>query len=186
MSSTRGDEGLMMEAINIVIQATLALATVLLVLVTFLLWKSSLVMENTTKKLAAIAERLAEIAESNRQLEYQPRLIISDVWKDLESSTFRICVKNVGRGIAESVAVQVGKSDWHAYDRVFARRVNEGGRILEAGQEAEWSISVEKAELSDGKLWVGVLYEGAILPPGAANFGTWSSVSTYSDSFAVG
>ena len=112
--------------------------------------------------------------------------MISRVWKDSESSVFRIRVKNVGNGIAVSVAVQVGDSDWHAYDRVFACRVSEGGRVLEAGQEGEWSISEDKAKSIDGKLWVGVLYEGPILPPGAARSGTWGSVTTYSDTFSVG
>ena len=168
-----------MEVVNMFFQVALALATLMLVLVTFLLWKSSSAMARATNKLA-------EIAESNRQLEHQPRLVISRVWKDSESSVFRIRVKNIGNGIAVSVAVQVGDSDWHAYDRVFACRVSEGGRVLEAGQEGEWSISEEKAKSIDGKLWVGVLYEGPILPPGAARSGTWGSVTTYSDTFSIG
>ena len=168
-----------MEAVNTFFQGALALATLMLVLVTFFLLRSSSAMARATDKLA-------EIAESNRQLQHQPRLVISRVWRDSENSVFGILVKNVGSGIAVSVSVQVGHNDWHAYERVFASRVTEGCRTLEAGQEDEWSIPEDKTVLIDGKLWVGVLYEGTILPPGAANFGTWGSVSTHSDTFSVG
>ncbi|MYA59180.1 MAG: hypothetical protein F4X40_01305 [Chloroflexi bacterium] len=166
------------EMFNMFFQGVLALATLLLVAVTFFLWRSSSAMARATDELAAIAK-------SRHQLEHQPKLIISRVWSDSEKFLFRIRVKNVGNGIAEWVSVQVGDNDWHAHDRVLASRESGSAHVLEPGQEGEWSIAKEKAKLIDGKLWVGLLYEGAILPLGAANPGTWGSVSTYSDTFSV-
>lgn len=168
-----------MEILDIIFEVAMVVASLMPVLVTFMLWRSSSEMARATRELS-------EIAESNRQLQHQPRLVIAQVQRDSESSLFRIFVKNVGNGIALSVNVQVGDSNWHAYDRVFASRVSPNRKALEAGQEDEWTIQEHEAILTEGKLWVGVLYEGAILPPGAANFGTWGSVSTYSDTFVVG
>ena len=72
-----------METITMFFQGTLALATLMLVLVTFLLWRSSSAM-------ARAKDQPAEIAESNRQLQHQPRLVISRVWRESESSTFNL------------------------------------------------------------------------------------------------
>ena len=167
-----------MEVLNVVFEVAMVVATLMLVLVTFMLWKSSSGMERATRQLS-------EIAESNRQLQHQPRLVITSVRRDLERSLFRIIVKNVGKGIALSIRVQVGDSNWHSHDRVYASRVRPDGKVLEAGQEGEWLVPEQEVKLEDDNLWVGVLYEGSILPPGAANFGTWGAVSSYSDTFVV-
>lgn len=162
----------------ILFEGALTVANCLLVLITFMLWKA-------TSEMACATRQLARIAESNRQLQHQPALVITRVSRDTTSSVFRIIVKNVGHGRASWVQVQVGDSNWHAPDRVFASRVSPVARVLEAGQEGEWSIPLKDTMLNNGELWIGVLYEGPILPPSAANFGTWGSVSLYSDTFAV-
>lgn len=135
--------------------------------------------------MARATHHLAEISESNRQLQHQPKLVFSRVSRATVNSVFRIVVKNVDHGLASWASVQVGDGNWHSPDRVYASRVSPGVRVLEPGQEGVWSIPGQEAKVTNGKLWVGVLYERAILPPGAPNSGTWGSVSTYSDTFAV-
>ena len=160
------------------LEIVVAAATVVLALATFFMAKSSSAM-------AAAASNIAEIVESDRQMNHQPIMMVFHFFKNSRKSEFRIRVKNIGKGAARWVSVQVGDNDWHSVDRVFALRESESARGLGPGEEDEWTIPETEARIIDGRLWVGVLYEGMVLPPGAANFGTWASVLTISDAFDV-
>ena len=164
--------------LGLFLEIVITVATCILAIATIFMGRSSTEMARATRQIA-------EIIETDRQRNHQPLLTISGFWKDSRKSEYHIRVKNVGKGLARWVSVQVGNSNWHAPDRIFATRTTVSARALASGEEDEWSISENDAEIVDGKLWVGVLYEGTILPPGAANFGTWASVLTTSETFAV-
>ncbi|MDE0171969.1 MAG: hypothetical protein OYH76_00015 [Defluviicoccus sp.] len=160
------------------LEIVMATATVVMAIATFFMWRSSSAM-------TVVARNIEKIFEDEQQLNNQPVLMISSFARNSRKSEFRIRVKNIGKGPAKSVLVQVGNSDWHSPERVLAFRESMVSGGLGPGDEDEWSIPESEAQIKDGRLWVGVLYEGILLPPGAANFGTWGSVQTMSATFDV-
>lgn len=157
-----------MVAIDVLLSGALVLATFMLAFFSFLMWRA-------TRELGNATRHLAHVTELGQEEDQRPRLVILRVKRNPETSTLRIWIRNIGSGAAKKIVVNVGNRHWHGDGGVYATRVEEEATILEAGKEAEWSVSEQPVHLTEGKLPLGMIYQGLQLRVGASNPESWGA-----------
>lgn len=157
---------------DVLLRVALVLATFMLAIFSFLMWRA-------TRELGNATRHLANVTELGQEEIHRPRLVITTVKRDMETSSLRIRIRNIGSGAATRIVVNVGNREWQGDGGVYATRVEPEATNLEPGDEAEWSVSKRAAHLTEGKLPLGIIYQGFQLRRGASNPESWGAY--YSD-----
>ena len=155
-------------AMDVLLNGALVFATFMLAIFSFLLWRA-------TRELGSATRHLADVTESSQEQIQRPRLVIMTVKRDMETSSLYIRIKNIGSVAARKIVVNVGNRHWHGDGGVYATKIEPEATILEPGEEAEWSISEQGAQLIEGRVPLGIIYQGFQLRLGASNPESWGA-----------
>ena len=159
------------------VEIVMASASVALAILTLMLWKA-------TCELGNVTGRLADIAESGQELSHRPWLVVVDVNREGNSS-YRFRIKNIGRGAAKHIGVNVGNRGWQIDPRNYATRKPSDPTFLEPGQEGEWHAVEQEAYLVDGRLPISIVYQGFLPRPGPHYQGSWASYYIEDGTFLI-
>ena len=68
---------------------------------------------------------------------------------------------------------------------VYATRIELEATILEPGKEADWSISEQVAQLIEGRIPLGIIYQGFQLRLGASSPESWGAYYDFDGTFSI-
>ena len=81
--------------------------------------------------------------------------------------------------------MNVGNRHWHGDGGVYATRIEPEATVLEPGEEAEWSISEQVAQPIEGRIPLGIIYQGFQLRLGASSPESWGAYYGDDGTFSV-